>query len=191
MKKFSNTTGQKVNEEPKVEIKKVNEEDIFKSKVMDILDKNLKITTYGPVDRYLRACSIKISGKELFLEALLDLIEDNSNKKVKSILEGLKSKIRDWETIDEAIENINSENRKEDLKNFNKVISIYKKWGSDTKLCKEMYQKHIDGIKTPENAWNKYLITEKISLDNNYPTELFKYVSEKYLEKAKQLGYNK
>ncbi len=191
MKKFSTTTGQKVNEEPKVEIKKVNEEDIFRSKVMDILDKNLKITTYGPVDRYLRAGSIKISGKELFLEALLDLIEDNSNKKVKSILEGLKSKIRDWETIDEAIENIEVTNRENNFKHLNKVLSIYNKWGADKKLCREMFEKHIDGIKTPENAWNKYLITEKISLDNNYPTELFKYVSEKYLEKAKQLGYNK
>lgn len=191
MKKFSTSTGEKINEDPKVEIKKTNEEGNFKANVMNLLNQNLKITTYGPIDRYLRAGNIKISGKEMFLEALLDLIEEDSNKKVKGILESLKSKIRDWETIDEAIENINSENRKEDLKNFNKVISIYKKWGSDTKLCKEMYQKHIDGIKTPENAWNKYLITEKISLDNNYPTELFKYVSEKYLEKAKQLGYNK
>jgi len=191
MKKFSTTTGQKVNEEPKVEIKKVNEEDIFKSKVMDILDKNLKITTYGPVDRYLRAGSIKISGKELFLEALLDLIEDNSNKKVKSILEGLKSKIRDWETIDEAIENIEVTNRENNFKHLNKVLSIYNKWGADKKLCKQMFEKHIDGIKNPENAWNKYLVSEKLSTDNNYPEELFKYVAEKYLEKAKQLGFNK
>lgn len=190
MKKFSTTTGQKVNEEPKVEIKKTNEEDNFKSNVMNLLNQNLKITTYGPIDRYLRSGSIKISGKEMFLEALLDLIEEDSNKKVKAVLEGLKSKIRDWETIDEAIQNVESKNRKEELKNFNKVISIYNKWGADTKLCKEMYQKHIDGIKTPENAWNKYLIAEKISLDNNYPSELFKYVSEKYLEKAKQLGFN-
>ena len=54
-----------------------------------------------------------------------------------------------------------------------------------------MFEKHIDGIKTPENAWNKYLVSEKLSTDNNYPEELFKYVAEKYLEKAKQLGFNK
>ena len=71
MKKFSNITNQKVGEEPKKELKKFNEEDIFKAKVVNLMEDFLKIQTYGPIDRYLRAGNIKISGKETFLDCLL------------------------------------------------------------------------------------------------------------------------
>ena len=104
MKKFSNITNTKVGEEPKVEIKKLNEEDMFKSKVLNLMDQFLSIRTYGPVDRYLRAGSIKISGKETFLEALVSLMDDKSNKTAKDVLESLKGEVGDWESIDNKIE---------------------------------------------------------------------------------------
>ena len=43
MKKFSNITGQKVGEEPKKEIKQVNEEDLFKSKLMTLMDSPVQL----------------------------------------------------------------------------------------------------------------------------------------------------
>ncbi len=51
MKKFSNITGQKVPQEPKSEVK-ITEADIFKSKVMNLLDDFLRVQIYGPITRY-------------------------------------------------------------------------------------------------------------------------------------------
>ena len=45
MKKFSNITGQKVAEEPKIEIK-ITEADIFKSRVMTLMDDFLKVQIF-------------------------------------------------------------------------------------------------------------------------------------------------
>lgn len=195
MKKFSNITNTKIGEEPKVEVKKLNEEEVFKSKVMRLMDDFLKIQTYGPVDRYLRAGNIKISGKETFLEALMSLMDDNSNKTAKALLESLKSDVRDWEAIDNKIEEVNTKIEEksksiEEIKHRNKVLSIYSKYGSDKKLCLSMFEKNIDKINDGENAYLKYVVSEKIS-NNHDNSELFKEVSEKYLEKSKQLGFTK
>ena len=195
MKKFSKITNQKIGEEPKVEVKKMNEEEMFKYKVLNLMDDFLKIQTYGPVDRYLRAGSIKISGKETFLEALMSLMDDKSNTTSKSVLESLKGEVGDWEAIDNKIEEVNSkieENSKLtiEIKHRDKVLSIYNKYGSDKNLCLSMFEKNIDKITDGENAYMKYIVTEKISI-NHDNSELFKKVSEKYLEKSKQLGFTK
>lgn len=195
MKKFSNITNSKVGEEPKVEVKKLNEEEMFKSKVLNLMDQFLSIQTYGPVDRYLRAGNIKISGKETFLEALMSLMDDKSNKNTKAVLESLKADVRDWEAIDNKIEEVDSkieENSKsnEEIKHRDKVLSIYSKYGSDKNLCLSMFEKHIDKITDGESAYMKYVVSEKIST-NHDNSELFKEVAEKYLEKSKQLGFNK
>ena len=195
MKKFSKITNAKVGEEPKVEVKKMNEEEIFKFKVLNLMDDFLKIQTYGPVDRYLRAGSIKISGKETFLEALMSLMDDKSNKTAKAVLESLNGEVGDWEAIDNKIEEVNTkieENSKstDEIKHRDKVLSIYNKYGSDKTLCLSMFEKHIEKITDGENAYMKYVVTEKISLSHDN-SELFKNVSEKYLEKSKQLGFTK
>ena len=67
MKKFSNISGFKVSEEtqPKVDVK-INEEEMFKGKVLNLMDQLLSVRTYGPVDRYLRAGNIKLPVKKCF-----------------------------------------------------------------------------------------------------------------------------
>ena len=91
MKKFSNISGSKVSEEPKVEVKQLNEEDMFKAKVLNLMDQLLSVRTYGPIDRYLRAGSIKIAGKEMFLEALMDALKGKSLKEETKILDSTSS----------------------------------------------------------------------------------------------------
>jgi len=192
MKKFSTSVNQKVNEEPKVEVKKVNEEELFKSKVMDLMDQFLRVQTYGPVDRYLRAGSIKISGKETFLEALMSIMSDKSQKETKAVLESLKGQITDWKTLDNKISELDniSESNIDEIKHKNKVLSIYNKYGSDKKLCVKMFENHIEKIEDGENAYMKYVVCEKLSTSHDNP-ELFKTISEKYFEKSKQLGFSK
>ena len=93
MKKFSKLTNQKVTEEPKVETKKIDEGEIIKYKMIDLMDKFLSIQTYGPVDRHQRAGLIKIMGKEMLAEAISDMLIDISNKDKTKLLESLKSEI--------------------------------------------------------------------------------------------------
>jgi len=116
MKKFSKITNQKINEEPKVD-KKIDEAEEFKFKMLDLMEKFLRVQSYGPVDNRYLAGKVKIEGKEVLAEALLDLFSDSSNKKQKAILESLKSDIKDWNVIDSKIDSIS----KDDISLTNKL----------------------------------------------------------------------
>ena len=86
MKKFSNITNQSIGQEPKIDTTKVDESTLFKVKVMNLMNQFLSIQTYGPVDRYLRAGSIKIKGQELFTEALISLFDEKTIKEQTKLL---------------------------------------------------------------------------------------------------------
>ena len=157
MKKFSKITNSKIGEEPKVEIKKLNEEEIFKSKVSNLIDNYLKIQTYGPIDRYLRAGNIKITGKEMFLEAIMALLSDETTKDKKKLLEGLKSNIKDWEFIDSKINDIDDTNEDFRIKyNLNRIIERY---SEDQELLSEVLQEKINKISSKSilETYSKYL----------------------------------
>jgi hypothetical protein len=61
------------------------------------------VAHYGPTDRYYQAGTIKISGQELFTEALLSLWWKAVKAQTK-LLESLKSEIKDWDVIDTKID---------------------------------------------------------------------------------------
>jgi len=131
MKKFSKITNQIVGQEPKVE-KIYGETDIFRFKILKLMEDFLSIQTYGPVDRYLRAGSITIKGKELFAEALLSLLDEKTIKEQTKLLEGLKSELRDWETIDNKIDDINS--KVTNFKVSHKVNQLLEKYADEEML---------------------------------------------------------
>lgn len=131
MKKFSTITNQTVGQEPKVE-KIYGETDIFRFKILKLMEDFLSIQTYGPVDRYLREGSIKIKGQELFTEALLSLLDEKTIKEQTKLLEGLKSELRDWETIDSKIEDINT--KSDNFKTIYKVNQLLEKYGDDEEM---------------------------------------------------------
>ena len=108
MKKFSKITNQKVGEEPKVEVG-VDESTSIKYKMIDLMDRLLSVTTYGPVINYDLAGTIKISGKEMLAEAIADMLADVSVSDKTILLESLKSEIRDWEFIDDKIRSLTKE----------------------------------------------------------------------------------
>ena len=142
MKKFSKITGQKVNEEPKVEIK-IDETETFKMRVLNLMDQYLTVTTFGPVDRYLRAGNIKISGRELLAEALIDLLNSGKEEEQIKVLESLKSEIRDWQVIDEKIQSIKKE--KTLISNRNKFNSMLNKYDSESLI--EFTKESVNKIK--------------------------------------------
>jgi len=196
MKKFSNISGVKVSEEtkPKMDVK-INEEDLFKGKVLNLLDQLLSIRTYGPVDRYLRAGNIKIAGKEMFLEALMDLLKDKSSKEEVRILESLKSYVKDWESIDSKIDEVNqriseSEIKDKTLNHRNKLKSLYNNYSQDEEMLMKMVEESCNKITDKETAYLRGLTAEYMANEGKYPKELFTKISEKFKEKSQQLDNN-
>jgi hypothetical protein len=125
MRKFSKITNQKVNEEPKIE-NKVDESSLLKVKMVNLMDQLLKIQSYGSVDNRFLSGSVKIQGKEMLAEALLDLLSEKNIDAQAKVLEGLKSKIRDWETIDNEIESIKKSDVSLNNKSkFSKILEKY------------------------------------------------------------------
>ena len=186
MKKFSNITGQKVAEEPKIEIK-ITEADIFKSKVMTLMDDFLKVQMYGPITRYHVAGTMKVTGKELFLEALMDLLDTKSNVDNIKLLESLKSKISDWQVIDETIDTIASQPT--GLYKHRSVIkSLYNKYKSDTNLLIEQTEKSANKIKSSDNVFLRYKACESLLNDSEFNKDLIQKMSEKYLNRLNQLN---
>lgn len=194
MKKFSNITNQKVGQEPKIEVK-LNEEDLFKVKILNLMDQLLTIRTYGPVDKHQRAGLIKIAGKEMFLEALLGLFSDKTLKEQSKLLESLKSEVRDWEMIDVKISDVNTKiskvrEKNELLSHKKNLISLYNKYSDDKELLIQMVEKACDKIKSSETAHKRALTADLIANEGKYSKEVFIKISEKFNTKAQQLGYN-
>lgn len=194
MKKFSNITGSKVPTEKKVEDIKINEEDLFKTKILNLMENLLSIQTYGPIDRYLRAGSIKITGKEMFLEALIDLLKEKSLDQESKILESLKSKVRDWQAIDSVIEESNNKIKNLKLKssissNRNKIKSLYNSYSQDEELLYQMVEESCKKISKGETAHLNSLAAEYMANEGVFPKVIFNKISEKFRERAQQLGY--
>jgi hypothetical protein len=185
MKKFSNITGQKVSEEPKVEIK-ITEADIFKSKVLALMDDLLKVQMYGPITRYHVAGTMKVAGKELFLEALMDLLDNKSNVDKVKLLESLKSKINDWKSIDETIDQIKSEPVGL-YKHKSIVKSLYNKYKNDKNILIEQTKKSAQKIKNSGNAFLRYKACESLINDTDFNSDILSEMASTYLERKKEL----
>lgn len=192
MKKFSNITNQKVGEEPKKELKQFNEEDIFKAKVMGLMEDFLTIQTYGPIDRYLRAGNIKISGKETFLEALMSLMSDKSLKEQTKLLESLKGQIKDWDAIDTKIQGVNEEIAKSSEKNKtlshrNKIVSLFEKYGHDEELLIQIAESDSKKISSAESAKLRAITAEYMAEEGKYPKAALKKVAESFYNRSKEI----
>ncbi len=191
MKKFSNITNQEVGKEPNKDTR-INEQETLKMKLLNLMDNYLKIQTYGPIDRYLRAGTIKIMGKEIFAEALINIMGEKSLKEQTKLLESLKSGLRDWELIDERIEEVNvkiaeSQEKSKMLIHRNKIISIYEKYGNDEEMLMTMTEKSCEKIKTAEKARIMSITAEYMSMEGKYPKATFEKISEKFSNRYKNL----
>ncbi len=185
MKKFSNITGQKVPQEPNSEIK-ITEADIFKSKVMKLMDDFLRVQMYGPITRYHVAGTMKVAGKELFLEALIDLLDIKSNGDKIKMLESLKTNVTNWEILEEKIEEIKS--KPKDLYKHKSVIkSIYNKYKSDKDLLIEQTKKSALKLKSSDTINSRHIACEYLKEDSNFNAELISLMSDIYLNRLKEI----
>ena len=185
MKKFSNMTGEKVGIEPKHEIK-ITEADVFKAKVMRLMDDFLKVQMYGPITRYHVAGTMKVVGQELFLEALMDLLDDKSNKDKVKLLESLKLKVQDWKMIDETIEEIESQPTGL-YKHKSSIKNLYNKYKSDSELMIEQSKKSAQKIKNKQTVELKLKACESLIVENELNIDLLGLISKSYQERLDEL----
>jgi hypothetical protein len=188
MKKFSKLTNQTIGEEPKREATHLTEEGAFRYKVMSLMEDFLTIRTYGPIDRYLRAGSIKVVGKEDFLEALMSLISDKSIKDQSSLLEGLKSDISDWESIDSKKMQIESAVRKErPSKERKNMISFLERYGSDEGTLEMVTEMHASKIECVDIARSKATTARQLAIEDVSMASKFEKVANIFENRAKYL----
>ena len=190
MKKFSKITNQTVGEQKSLE-KKITEVDIMRAKIHNLMENYLRVQIYGPVDKYQRAGLVKVAGKELFLEALLSMLEEYSTTKNIKLLESMKLETSDWKLLDDKIENLNLqlETIKEGklIPHKEKIKSIITK-SKDKKIIFEQIDNSISKISNPQTALLRaqaatYLISEGV-----FEKELLTQIAKKYLDKSKELS---
>jgi hypothetical protein len=177
MKKFSKITNQKVGVEPKID-NKVGEASSLKYKMIDLMDRLLSVTTYGPVINYDTAGTIKIAGKEMLAEAIADMLADVSVGEKTILLESLKSEIRDWEFIDEKIESLSKD--RASLNSKSKMFKLLEMYGDDEDMLITLVEAKSLKI-TNRNTLTDYnlLISENKTLSNETKSKLVEIYSER------------
>lgn len=144
MKKFTNISNTTVGQPVEIKIdEKQLKIDEFKHQVMKLMDDFLVVRSFG-VARPEILIPTKIVGKELFIEALQDLLSSQENKKMIQVLESLKNKTHDWQAIDEKIIELSTKPR--DLKREIKIKEKIEKWSDDSlifEICVKTYKNKL------------------------------------------------
>ena len=171
MKKFSNISGYKVNEEPQIQKSRDQiEKDALKATIMKLMDNYLQIRSYGSARTELLNGSLKISGQELFTEALLDLLSDKSFFDQIKALESLKLYNKDWESIDDRIGQIQTkieESKSIDRIQVKKIKSLLDIYGNDLTFD-VILDKYVSRVKNGEEAYMRAKTAQKMMLDDRW-----------------------
>ena len=165
MKKFSKYTNSPVGEETKKD-QKINEEDIFKFKVLKLMDDFLKVQTYGPINRYQVAGTMKVAGKEIFLEALMDLLNGKKTENDIKLLESLKSDILNWEFLDGKIDEMKSINKNLYSQRV-KIKSLCERYKNDEQILLEKIKSSIEKISSEERSLRCLACDEITNIDKS------------------------
>ncbi len=192
MKKFSNISGEKVTEQKPIEKKSTSEVDMLKMGIYKLMDNYLAVQMYGPITRYHVAGSMKVVGKELFLEALINMLEELTTKDKVKMLENMKNESSDWKMLDDKIDELNKNLGKFDnhiLSHKSKIKSIYNRYKGDEKELLEQIDISTSKIKNGKTAYLRTLASNSLMIDNEIPSDILRKISEKYLSKSISLGF--
>lgn len=178
MKKFSNISNVEVGKEPEVKIdEKAQKIQEFKHSVLKLMDDFLSIRSFGSARPEIMIPT-QIVGKDLFVEALHDLLTQQENKEVVKLLESLKTEIKDWKAIDAKIDEIQSDKR--NVIEERKIMQILERWNTDqdnlTVFLKQYKNKLSDSqIKSKSDCLERMI---KNSTDKDIQTKLIIFRDE-------------
>jgi len=140
MNKFSKISNQKVNEEPELVTDKDKVKlEAIKAGINSLIDNFLTIRSYGSARKNILDSTVKIAGKEMFIEALIDFINDKSIEDQLKTLESLKGDTRDWKSIDNKMTELNNlvkENAEfnNNKKQINKIKTLLDTYSDDERF---------------------------------------------------------
>jgi hypothetical protein len=198
MNKFSKISGQKVNDLPKL-IKSPEELELeqLKYSLLKIMDNTLTIRAYGSARRNILEDTVKIAGKEMFIEALIDFMSDKNYKEQIAILESMKKSTKDWQSIDDKINEINEKIQNVRLltvnKNQVKKIKMFLENYSNDERFESLLESYVSKLEDGKEAYEvSKLVSEmmKNSKYSIYPKKQLHNIAQQYLIRATQLGFN-
>jgi len=182
MKKFSKITGEKISKEPEVS-NDITDYDVLKYKIHSLMDSYLGVQMYGPITRYSVAGTVKVIGKEIFIEALMNVLEEFSSKEKVKLLESLKYQISDWNVIDGNIntinENINLISNSKLTTSKNKIKFFIEKYKNNDELFDKIKSSSLK-IKDTETLKLRSIAAKKMISENSYPSNILEKISEIY-----------
>jgi hypothetical protein len=160
------------------------------------MDNFLTIRSYGGARTEQLMSSVRISGKELFVEALIDFMNDKSIKDQIEALESVKSNSRDWESIDNKIKELNFKINEEkefntNFKQISKIKTLLDTYGDDERF-ESILENLVNKSKTSQEAEILSFVSKKM-INNfkylEYSKSKLKLISEKYSRKAQELNF--
>jgi hypothetical protein len=196
MKKFSSISGSKVGEEPKRQLSDEKSENLaIKAGIISLMDRLLTIQTNGSTRRDIIQSNVRITGKEMFAEALIDFLNDKSLSDQIKALESLKSENRDWISIDEKINTLNNMifdnyTLSNNISQIKKIKNFIESFGNSD-IFTEILESHVGKVHNSEEAYLRSLTANKMAIDINYSKyskEMLNQISDRFLKRAKELG---
>ena len=163
MKKFSVVSNTEV---PKNEPKKETKKDFLDIKyaIMNLMENYLTIRSYGSARAELLNSQLKIDGKEMFIEALLDMVNKITKDDKVQLLESLKNDIHDWKTIDIKIDEVKKEIN--DIELESKIKNEISKWGNSGNLS-QILENKVSKVNNLEYLNKVVNVCEKMELDRS------------------------
>jgi hypothetical protein len=198
MDKFSKISNQKVNDLPKL-IKSPEEMEIEQLKfgIMKLMDNCLTIRSYGSARRNILEDTVKIAGKEMFIEALIDFMSDKQYKDQIELLESMKSDTKDWQSIDNKIGEINEkiQNVRNLTINKNQVkkIKMFLDTYSEDEMFETLLENYVSKLDDGKVAYLTSNIVKEMIKNTKYsiyPKRQLESIAKQYLIRATQLGFN-
>jgi hypothetical protein len=180
MKKFSKITKQPIGE-PISQKPTVDESKILKNKMLILMDRFLTLETYGSVDNRFMNGKVKIKGKEMLIEALIDLMRNKDSMSNIKMLESLKTKISDWNIIDGEIDKLTNT---PSIENRIKFKNILERWGDDRETLLMIIENKSN--KLDIGSINDYTSIVK---ESNLSDDVKENIIEIYHNRIKQLSF--
>lgn len=197
MDKFSKITNQKVKDEPELVTNKDKVKlEAIKAGITKLMDSFLTIRSYGGARSEQLMSSVKISGKELFIEALIDFMNDRSIEEQVKVLESLKGDTRDWQVIDNKINELDlfvKENNEfnSNKKQISKIKTLLDTYGDDERF-ETILENMVAKSNNSSEAHLMSITANKMKTNFkflNYSRKHLSIISEKYGKKAQELKF--
>ncbi len=191
MEKFSKISNFKVNSEvshSKIEVE--NQSSDIKYSIHKLMEEFLKTAIYGPIDPILEG-TIRIEGREEFVDALIEFLRQDEIKEQIKLLESAK-----FNGLENILGNLSQSVNEaqipsERAKHKKRVKDLAERVGDSISKAKEEAKRQADRIENGEKAYYRSLAAENLIGEEDMNKKVLKEIANVFLFRSQQLGYRK